>query len=74
MKDDINDKLNYSSWVLLLILSSPLGARAERGLLTNLEDTIPGPSDSIVALKMYILEKRNLGPTFQCLDFYYYDT
>ena len=30
---------------------------AERGLLTNLEDTIPGPVNSIGALEMYILEK-----------------
>ena len=36
-------------------------ARGERGLLTNKEDTIPGPSDSIGAPKMYILDQRNLG-------------
>ena len=32
-------------------------ARAERGLFTNYEDTVPGPSDSIGAPKMYISEK-----------------
>ena len=36
-------------------------ARAKLGLLTNEEDTIPGPSDSIGAPKMYIFEKRILG-------------
>ena len=36
-------------------------ARAKRGLLTNKEDSIPGPVDSIGAPKMYILEKRILG-------------
>ena len=39
-------------------LFSSYQARAKRGLFTNKEDTIPGPSDSIGAPKIYILVKR----------------
>ena len=39
----------------------PQGARAKLGLLTNKEDTIPGPVDSIGVPKRYILGKRILG-------------
>ena len=44
-------------------------ARAERGLLTNQEDTIPDPSDSIGPSKMYILEKHILGNQILTLGF-----
>ena len=44
-------------------------ARAERGLFTNKEDTIPGPSASIGAPKMYILEKRNFWTRISMLRF-----
>ena len=40
----------------LLVRKTFYHARAERGLLTNYKDTIPGPIDSTWA-KMYILEK-----------------
>ena len=45
-------------------------ARAERGLFTNKEDTIPGPSDSIGAPKMYILEKGIFGTQVSILGFW----
>ena len=45
-------------------------ARAERGILTKLENSIPGQVDSIGALKMYILEKRILGTQISMLKFY----
>ena len=45
-------------------------ARAERGLLTNEEDTIPVPSDSIGAPKIYIKKKRILGTQILMLGFF----
>ena len=55
-KKSKNQKLIHS-----YLIGSIYQARAEREILTNKEDTIRGPSDSIGALKMYILEKRILG-------------
>ena len=41
-----------------MVYSGFYEAPAENGLLTNYEDTIPGPSYSIGAPKMYIKKKN----------------
>ena len=66
-------KVMASHLVFCHLLSFPNHqARAERGLFTNKEDTIPGPSDSIGAPKMYILDKRNFGTQISMLGFLFF--
>ena len=61
--------LMFIYFVSYKIVTSCYQARAKRGLFTNWEDTIPGPSDSIGASKMYILEKGILGNKVLMLRF-----
>ena len=57
--------------IYLYLLYYQARAKRGRGLFTNKEDTIPGPSDSIGALKMYILEKRYFGTQISMLGFFF---
>ena len=51
------------------MLSSLQGARAKLGILTNQEDIITGPVNSIGAPKMYIFGKHILGTSILKLGF-----
>ena len=58
--------------VIICCVLQVIKPRAKPGLLTNQEDTIPGPVNSIGALKMLFLGKHILGTQILTLGFYNY--